>query len=367
MSILLPESLTQANALPSFDPFDLFERVNGLLKTHHWQDQFGRIKTKLRISVTDRCNFRCVYCMPSTPEWFSKSTLLHFDELYLFCLIMVLGGVDSIRITGGEPLMRVGVVELIVRLQSLRSYGLKRLSMTTNAHYLAEYAQVLKQAGLDDVNISLDALDEEIFEQLTQRTLQPVLEGIDAAIAVNLPVKINCVLMRRYNIDQILPLTAWAIQRQLPLRFIEFMPLDGEQRWQHDDVVSEAEILTILQSHYTVELMKQGHDPARTYWLNGHFPVGIISTITHPFCQDCNRIRLSAQGELFNCLFSGQGVQLRPLLRKLVATKSDENRQQWHQDLDTLVQSMADHIWYKRAGFDQQHREQRIAMYNVGG
>ncbi|MEG9131425.1 radical SAM protein, partial [Acinetobacter baumannii] len=151
------------------------------------QDQYGRIKRKLRISVTDRCNFKCVYCMPEHPEWLNKQDLLSFEALFQFCHFMVQQGIQSIRITGGEPLMRQGIVHFIRDLQSLKSLGLKRISMTTNGHYLAKHAKQLKDAGLDDLNISLDSLDPVQFKELTKKKLEPVLEGIQAAKEVGLP------------------------------------------------------------------------------------------------------------------------------------------------------------------------------------
>ena len=211
-----------------------------------FRDQFGRNKRKLRISVTDRCNFKCVYCMPEHPEWMKKHNLLSFEELYHFCEFMVRRGIEQIRITGGEPLMRQGVVHFIAELQQLKKSGLKRISMTTNGHYLKQYAAELKQAGLDDLNISLDSLDAEQFEQLTAKKLQPVLEGIQAAQQAGFQIKINTVLIKGINDDQILSLAHWAKREQVELRFIEFMPLDGDQNWSRDHVVSEIRILVGL-------------------------------------------------------------------------------------------------------------------------
>mgnify|MGYP006169238965 CR=1 FL=1 len=276
------------------------------------QDQYGRIKRKLRISVTDRCNFKCTYCMPEHPEWMKKQDLLSFETLLIFCRYMVQQGIENIRITGGEPLMRQGVVHFIRDLQSLRAIGLKRISMTTNGHYLAKYAEQLKHAGLDDLNISLDSLDADQFKKLTKKDLAPVLKGIEAAQKVSLPFKINCVLMKGQNDDQIVPMVKWAKQQQIPLRFIEFMPLDGDQHWTDQAVVSEAEILAQLKAHYQIQVLQQQHEPARQYQLDGQYCIGIISTITHSFCGDCDRIRLTAQGELYNCLFAQQGLNIKP-------------------------------------------------------
>lgn len=283
-----------------------------------FQDQFGRQKRKLRISVTDRCNFKCTYCMPEHPIWMNKKELLSFEELYVFCRFMVERGIEQIRITGGEPLMRQGVVHFIAQLQDLRVLGLKRISMTSNAHYLKQYAHDLKMAGLDDLNISLDSLDATQFLKMTKKSIVPVLAGICAAQQVGLKLKINAVLMKGVNDNQIVPLTEWALQQRIQLRFIEFMPLDGEQNWTHADVVSEVEILAVLKQHFQVELKEQqGSDPARIYHINGQ-RLGIISTISHSFCEQCDRLRINAQGELLNCLFATQGLNIKALIQQLI-------------------------------------------------
>ncbi|MCH7334952.1 GTP 3',8-cyclase MoaA [Acinetobacter sp. NIPH 2699] len=329
------------------------------------KDQYGRIKRKLRISVTDRCNFKCIYCMPEHPEWIKKQDLLSFEALLVFCQYMVKQGIENIRITGGEPLMRQGVVHFIRDLQSLRALGLKRISMTTNAHYLAKYAEQLKQAGLDDLNISLDSLDANQFKQLTKKELAPVLNGIEAAKKSGLPFKINCVLMKGQNDDQILPMVKWAKQHDIPLRFIEFMPLDGDQHWSNQAVVSEAEILEQLKPHYDIQPIQQHHEPARQYQLDGQYCIGIISTITHSFCGECDRIRLTAQGELYNCLFAQQGLNIKPYLFDVVRQLGQEKVIDFQQ-LDLQIKP---YIWNKAKGYHAiQHQQARkISMHMLGG
>ncbi|MFV5490106.1 GTP 3',8-cyclase MoaA [Acinetobacter sp. ASP199] len=338
-----------------------------------FQDQFGRNKRKLRISVTDRCNFKCVYCMPEHPEWMKKQDLLSFEQLYHFCEFMVCRGIEQIRITGGEPLMRQGIVHFIAALQQLKKIGLKRISMTTNGHYLKQYAAELKQAGLDDLNISLDSLDTEQFEQLTAKKLQPVLEGIQAAQKAGFPIKINTVLIKGMNDDQILPLVHWAQREKVELRFIEFMPLDGDQNWARSRIVSEQEILDQLATEFDVQIgQSQAANPARTYQIDG-MPIGIISTITHSFCGDCDRLRLNAQGEFFNCLFAAQGLKLKDSIQQLQqGTPFAE---------PILQQQLHTYIWNKAAGFDaiQAQQEQfnpshktpsnfrKISMHMIGG
>ncbi|MFM7812777.1 MAG: GTP 3',8-cyclase MoaA [Acinetobacter junii] len=329
------------------------------------QDQYGRNKRKLRISVTDRCNFKCVYCMPEHPEWMKKQDLLSFESLLVFCTYMVKQGIENIRITGGEPLMRQGVVHFIRDLQQLKKIGLKRISMTTNGHYLAKYADQLKAAGLDDLNISLDSLDAKQFKALTKKELNPVLEGIKAAQKAEIPFKINCVLVKDHNDDQILPMVRWAKDQNIPLRFIEFMPLDGDQHWTKDAVVSEAEILARLKPYYAIELLQQNHEPARQYRLDDDYRIGIISTITHSFCGECDRIRLTAQGELFNCLFAQQGLNIKNDLLNTIKE---------HIGLSELSYQMLDqkikpYIWHKAKGYHaiQNQQVRKISMHMLGG
>ena len=327
-----------------------------------FQDQFGRQKRKLRISVTDRCNFKCVYCMPEHPEWMAKHQLLSFEQLYQFCQFMVERGIQHIRVTGGEPLMRQGIVHFIAQLQQLKPLGLQRISMTTNAHYLKKYAVALKQAGLDDLNISLDSLDANQFQALTQKTLSPVLEGIQAAIDAGFNIKINTVLIKGMNDDQILPMADWSIQNNISIRFIEFMPLDGDAKWHKKDVVSEQDILAQLKTRF--ELTAQStHDssPARQYFIDG-YPIGIISTISHSFCNTCDRLRLNAQGDFYNCLFAPEGLNLREDIRRLSPNHQNE-----------LEDKLQRYIWKKEQGFDaiqaklKQTHTRKISMHMIGG
>ncbi|KAB0627297.1 GTP 3',8-cyclase MoaA [Acinetobacter gandensis] len=362
-----------------------------------FQDQFGRQKRKLRISVTDRCNFKCVYCMPEHPEWMKKHELLSFDELFVFCQFMVQQGIEQIRITGGEPLMRHGVVHFIAQLQQLKSIGLKRISMTSNGHYLVKYAAPLKQAGLDDLNISLDSLDAAQFKVLTQKEINSVLAGIEAAAQAGLSIKINTVLMKGINEDQIIPLVKWAHNNQFEPRFIEFMPLDGDQKWSSDAVVTEQEILNALSKEFAVHIQHgQGSNPARNYNINGK-SVGIISTISNSFCGTCDRLRLNAQGEFFNCLFAQNGLKLKSEIQHLTEaflengltqhlyTQSIDLAHAWQTQSDVmqaqleLQDQLANYIWHKAQGYDaiqktlkQEHSTQpsharKISMHMIGG
>ncbi|WP_029574512.1 GTP 3',8-cyclase MoaA [Acinetobacter sp. P8-3-8] len=318
-------------------------------------DQFGRHKHKLRISLTDRCNFRCSYCMPDKPEWLAKKDILSFEELLKFCEVMVQLGIQHIRLTGGEPLMRQGVVNFIHDLNRLKAHGLKRISMTSNAFYLKKYAQELKQAGLDDLNISLDSIQADTFKSMTKRPLEPVLQGIAAAQQVGIPIKLNCVLVAGKNDHEIVELTQWAYQQNIELRFIEYMPLDQPEHWQPEKVITEDEIIQKLSAHFQIEKQQRQHDPATIYRLNDHYKLGIISTISKPFCQTCNRLRLTATGELFTCLFANSGTPLRNLLQQ--------------KDSSLLTSTIMDAVWHKKAGFiaHQQAPSRKISMHAIGG
>lgn len=356
--------------LTDLTAYDL-NQVNGQVQqyapaTSALIDQFGRQKRKLRISVTDRCNFKCQYCMPEHPEWLSKSEILSFEALYLFCEMMVEQGIESIRITGGEPLMRQNLVHFIASLNQLRAKGLKRISMTTNAHYLVKYASALKLNGLDDINVSLDSLDATQFEQLTKKQLAPVLKGIQAAQQAGLQLKLNTVLMHGINDDQILPLIHWAKAQHIPIRFIEYMPLDGDARWQKNLVVPEADILAIVAQHFEITPVLQHHEPARCFLLDGDYAIGIISTISHSFCGECDRLRLTATGEFFTCLFAETGIALKPhltaLLQSHTAHETDRHRQ-------ILTEHIKSAVWHKAAGYVALQRApvRKISMHALGG
>jgi cyclic pyranopterin phosphate synthase len=318
-------------------------------------DQFQRHKRKLRISLTDRCNFKCSYCMPDHPTWLAKQDILSFEELYRFCEVMIKLGITQIRLTGGEPLMRKGLVNFIYTLNTLRPLGLQRVSMTTNAYYLEKYAVELKQAGLDDLNISLDSVDPDTFFKMTQKPLTPVLKGIEAAKAANIPIKLNCVLVYGENHQEILPLTEWAYRNDFELRFIEYMPLDQPEHWKREKVVVEDDIINILSPYFRIDKLERNNDPATIYTLNQRFKLGIISTISKPFCQSCDRLRLTATGELFTCLFANTGISVRHLLDKAQGKQ--------------LIATILDTVWQKKAGYIayQAAPIRKISMHSIGG
>ncbi|MEM7094025.1 MAG: GTP 3',8-cyclase MoaA [Actinomycetota bacterium] len=279
-------------------------------------DTFGRVHRDLRISVTDRCNFRCTYCMPEEGlEWLSRDEILTFEEIERLAKIMVEQfGVDSIRLTGGEPLVRANLDELVRRLAALGT----DLAMTTNGSTLRRHAAPLKQAGLKRLNISLDSLDRDKFIELTRRDeLEAVLDGIDAAVEAGFePVKINCVVMRGINDDEIVDFARFGRDRGVVVRFIEWMPLDADNSWTNDRVMSQQEIVDQINEVYPLEPIQRGHEPAQRFrYLDGQGVVGVIASVTQAFCGNCDRVRLTAEGQLRNCLFSVDEFDLRTLLR----------------------------------------------------
>ncbi len=321
-------------------------------------DSRGRIKRKLRVSLTDRCNLRCHYCMPEHPRWLPRAELMSNPELLrLVGLFVTTLGITELRLTGGEPLLRADVPQLVEALGALRGAGLQRIALTSNGVRLAPVARALREAGLDDLNVSLDSITPEVFTALTRGQIAPVLEGIAAAVAAGLPVKLNCVVIRNANEAEVLPLTQWAKARQLPLRFIEFMPLDGRQGWSGDKVVSEDEIIGRLAAHYTMTPLARSNDPAQYYAVDDEgYRIGVISTISKPFCSRCDRLRLDARGRLYSCLFSAVETDLLTPLRN---GASDA-------ELLTLIRTA---VWNKPAGYAEQpgYVERPITMHHLGG
>jgi GTP 3',8-cyclase len=279
-------------------------------------DTFGRVHRDLRISVTDRCNFRCTYCMPEEGmTWLPRSEVLTFEELErLAGLLVHQHGIRSIRLTGGEPTVRAHLPVLVAKLAALPI----DLSLTTNGATLRAVAGDLASAGLRRVNVSLDSLKAERFIELTRRDeLEHVLDGIDAAVEAGLtPVKVNVVIVRGVNDDEILDLAEYGRDRGVIVRFIEFMPLDGGDAWRNEQVVTQAEVLERIAAVHPLEPVRRGHEPAERFrYLDGGGEVGIIPSVTRPFCEQCDRIRLTADGQLRSCLFSLEDHDLRSLLR----------------------------------------------------
>jgi GTP 3',8-cyclase len=279
-------------------------------------DGFGRVHRDLRISVTDRCNFRCTYCMPAEGlEWLPRDQVLSFEEIERIARVCVERfGIDSIRLTGGEPTVRAHLPVLVGKLAALGA----DLALTTNGATLRLIADDLVAAGLRRVNISLDTLRRERFAELTRRDqLESVLDGIEAAKEAGLdPVKVNTVVMRGVNDDEVLELATFGRDRGVVVRFIEWMPLDADRHWESDAVVSQDEILRTIDAVYPVEAIRRGHEPAERFvYRDGAGEVGVIASVTRPFCASCDRIRLTADGQLRSCLFAVDEVDLRALLR----------------------------------------------------
>jgi len=280
-------------------------------------DPFGRTIRDLRISVTDRCNFRCTYCMPEEGmTWLPRSEVLTFEEIERVARLFVERfGVEGIRLTGGEPTVRAHLPVLVAKLAAL---GVD-LALTTNGATFRNMAHELREAGLRRVNISLDTLDRARFEQMTRRDeLERVLDGIDAAVEAGFgPVKINAVVQRGVNDDEIVPLAEFGRAKGVEIRFIEFMPLDASGRWLHDDVVGQEEIVARLSEVFDLEpVPARGAAPAdRWRYTDGRGMVGVIPTVTKPFCGDCDRVRLTADGQFRTCLFETREFDVRAALR----------------------------------------------------
>jgi GTP 3',8-cyclase len=281
-------------------------------------DRFGRQHRDLRISLTDRCSLRCTYCMPAEGvPWLARSTMLSTEEILRVARVGVENGITEVRLTGGEPLLRVDVVDIVRRLTALPNAP--EVSLTTNALRLPALAAPLRDAGLSRVNISLDTLDRARFMELTRRDkLVETLAGIAAADAAGLrPVKINAVAMRGVNDDEVVALTRFAVDRGYQMRFIEQMPLDGGHTWDRTEMVTQAEILDRLSSEFTLtEVEGRGAAPAELWYVDGGpQTVGVIASVTAPFCGACDRLRLTADGQLRACLFSEAEVDTRVILR----------------------------------------------------
>jgi cyclic pyranopterin phosphate synthase len=282
-------------------------------------DKFGRQITDLRISVTDRCNFRCVYCRSADPENYrDHDEILSWAELNRLARIFKTLDIRKMRVTGGEPMVRPGVEEFISHLRTL---GVEDISMTTNGHLLAERCAGLVSAGLHRLNISLDSLDPRKFERITRtRSFASVMRGIDAVQSSTIaPAKINAVLVRGINDDEIENFAAFARERGLIMRFIEFMPLDADQHWTRDVVVPAAEVYERIHSCWPLEQIPHHHsETARKYRFadGAGGEIGLIAPVTQPFCGHCSRLRLTADGKIRTCLFSKEDHDLRSLLRE---------------------------------------------------
>lgn len=339
-------------------------------------DSFGRIHNNLRISVTDRCNIRCFYCMPAeNVEFMPKEHLLSFEEIERVVRIGTTLGIDRIRLTGGEPLVRRDLHVLVRKLAAVP--GIVDIGLTTNGILLEEQAAELRDAGLRRLNISLDALDPEIFRKVTRRDgYERVLAGIEAARAVGFsPIKLNAVSVRGLTENQIVPFGQLARDTDTVVRFIEFMPLDADSQWQRDKVLFAHEIVATLEAAFgplrPIEpketsapgsllpvVGNSSHAPAQDFeFADGKGRIGLIASVSQPFCASCNRFRITADGRLRNCLFSNEETDIKHLLRD-------------HGDDAAIAQEMLDSIAAKKEGHEintARFIQPDRPMYSIGG
>jgi cyclic pyranopterin phosphate synthase len=290
----------------------------GELRMSKLIDTYGREHRNLRVSLTDRCSLRCTYCMPNDfAAWIPNDDLLTTNELLTVIEVAVEQGINEVRLTGGEPLLRPDIVEIVDRIAGLKNAP--RLTLTTNGLKLKELAQPLAKAGLNRINISLDTLSRERFKKLTYRDrFDDVIEGLHAAKAAGLfPIKVNTVLLQGLNDDEAPALLEWALKNEYALRFIEQMPLDAGGIWDRATMVSADQIYAELSRYYELTPVDgRGSSPAEEFYINGtQATVGIIGSVTRPFCGACDRLRLTSDGQLRSCLFSNEEVDVRKVLR----------------------------------------------------
>ena len=323
-------------------------------------DRFGRVHRDLRVSLTDKCNLRCTYCMPSEQmQWLPNAQVLTTTEMLRVVRIAVEHGIEEVRLTGGEPLLHPNIVEIVAGIAALPNAP--KLAITTNAVRLAPIAQQLVDAGLQRFNISLDTLDRERFKQLTRRDdLDAVLAGIAATKATGLqPIKINAVLMPGVNDHEAPDLLRWALSEGLQLRFIEEMPLNIDHHWSRQNYVSTDAVIAQLGEHFDLtELPRDPHSPAFEMAVGGtDQTVGFISSVSKPFCGGCDRLRLTADGQFRNCLFAREEHDLRALLR---SNASD----------DAILQRMLESVQAKKAGHgidNPDFIQPQRSMHAIGG
>ena len=331
-------------------------------------DKFQRPLRDLRISVTDRCNFRWPYCMPAEIfgeryEFLPRKELLTFEEIYRVANIAAELGVKKIRITGGEPLVRQNVAELINMLSSID--GIEDIAMTTNAYLLKKFAKELKQSGLNRITVSLDSIDDDIFQKMNGRGFKTkkVIEGIKEAQKVGFnEIKINSVVQKNVNDKKLLNLVEWCREESLTPRFIEYMDVGTLNNWKLDEVVPASEIIEIISNKYPVKPIEPSYrgEVAKRYgYEDGKGEFGIISSVTQPFCGDCTRMRLSPEGQMVTCLFASSGIELRESLRKKIS--------------DDEIKEIIKKTWNVRKDRYSEERnpssssQPKVEMYHIGG
>ena len=330
-------------------------------------DKLKRPLRDLRISVTDQCNFRCAYCMPKElfgPDFpfLSKKEILTNEEVVTVARVFARLGIEKIRLTGGEPLLRKDLPALVEELNGIEN--VEDLSLTTNGTLLPRYAKALKEAGLRRINISLDGLDEAVFKRMNggRGSVKSVLDGIDAAVEAGFRLKVNMVAKKGVNDSEILPMVRYFKERGISLRFIEYMDVGNTNQWKLNEVVSAKEILDAIGSEFEFEPVDpsyRGEVANRYRYLDTPVEFGIINSITKPFCRDCNRARLSADGQIFTCLFASKGHDIRALLRS-------------GSGFEELVESISS-IWGQRTDRYSEERTEsksdakKVEMSYIGG
>jgi GTP 3',8-cyclase len=331
-------------------------------------DTLQRPLRDLRISVTDRCNFRCVYCMPRAVfdqdyPYLPRSEMLTFEEITRVAKLLVTHGVTKIRLTGGEPLLRKNVEQLVGMLRQIDTS--LDLTLTTNGALLAQHAQRLKEAGLNRVTVSLDALDDVIFKRMNDAdfSVSQVLHGLDVAHQVGLgPIKVNMVVKAGVNDDQIIPMARHFKGSPFILRFIEYMDVGSTNGWTMNDVISSQSIMERIDALFHLVPVTSSHDgetARRWRYQDGSGEIGVISSVTQAFCRDCTRLRLSTEGKLYTCLFADQGTDIRTLLR------NDAD--------DVTLSSALAHVWktrrdrYSELRGQHNHRSKKVEMSYIGG
>lgn len=325
-------------------------------------DTFGRVHTNLRISVTDRCNIRCFYCMPAEHvQFLPRNEILSFEEITRFARAMARCGVNKLRLTGGEPLVRADLHKLVEMLVQIP--GIDDVALTTNGILLAEQAHALKAAGLHRLNVSLDSLSEATFQKISRREgLDRILNGIFTAQRAGFTrIRLNAIAIRGLTEAEVLPLAKFARQHDMELRFIEYMPLDADGNWQHDQVLGGEEIRRMLQAEFGAIEPLVGTDPSQPAvdyrYADGGGTLGFINPVTQPFCGTCNRLRLTAEGKVRNCLFSIEEWDVRSLLRS-------------HADDSEIIDRVRASIAAKKPGHgidDASFIKPQRAMYQIGG
>jgi cyclic pyranopterin phosphate synthase len=333
------------------------------------RDQFKRPLRDLRISVTDRCNFRCTYCMPAEVfgegyKFLPREEILTFEEITRLTRIIVRLGAVKLRLTGGEPLVRQDLEKLVAMLAEIE--GVDDMALTTNAYFLPQKAQALKDAGLQRVTVSLDSLDEEVFQKMNGRrsSVQKVLDGIAAAEKVGLgPIKINAVVQRGVNDHTVVDLARYGKQQGYIIRFIEYMDVGTMNGWRMDDVVPAAEIVALIDAEMPLEPVGKNYrgEVAQRYrYRDGSGEIGMITSVTQPFCGACTRMRLSPEGQIYTCLFAGHGTDLRDPLRSGATDDEIEQivRGRWAKRDDR----------YSEERFElTEPRSEKVQMYHIGG